>query len=134
MSDSLRFELVSPERLLKDTTVAMVMVPGTDGDFAVLPGHAPMMSTIRAGVVEVYESEDGEAERLFLKGGLAQVTSAGLTILAEETLVVADVDAAELAQELTNAREDVEDASDDILRARAEKNVAWMEALTEAIK
>jgi len=133
MSDSLRFELVSPERLLKDTTAAMVMVPGTDGDFAVLPGHAPMMSTIRPGVVEVYESEDGEAEHLFVKGGLAQVTSSGLTILAEETLIVGDVDAADLAQKLSDAREDVEDASDDIVRARAEKTVEWMEALTEVI-
>lgn len=130
MSDSFHFELVSPESLLKDTAVQSVTVPGAEGDFAVLPNHAPLMSTIRPGVVEVLEVDASTPERLFLKGGLAQVTPTGLTILAEETLPLDTVDAAALAQDLADAREDLEDAKDDVERSRVAKKIAWMEALT----
>ena len=83
MTDTLHFEIVSPERLLKDAQAAMVVVPGADGDFTALPKHAPMMSTIRPGLIEIYESEGASPEQYFLKGGLAQISADGLTILAE---------------------------------------------------
>ena len=129
--ETFQFELVSPDALLKDTTAAMVIVPGMDGDFGVLPGHSPMMSTIRPGVVELYESEGGDAERLFVKGGLAQVTPTGLTILAEEALPLSDVDLDDLAVSITAAAKSVEDAEDDVARERAERELAWMETLSE---
>lgn len=129
--ETFQFELVSPDALLKDTTAAMVIVPGMDGDFGVLPGHSPMMSTIRPGVVELYESEGGDAERLFVKGGLAQVTPTGLTILAEEALPLSDVDLDDLAASITAAAKSVEDAEDDVARERAERELAWMETLSE---
>jgi len=133
MADSLHFELVSPERLLKDTEVTQVIVPGTDGDFGVLPNHAPLMSTLRPGLVEIFEAEDGTSERLFVKGGLAQVSKDGLTILAEEALDPATVDAAALAGKMADTREDIEDAADEVEKARLARELVWMTALSEVV-
>jgi F-type H+-transporting ATPase subunit epsilon len=89
MADTFTFELVSPERLLSTGQVAMVVVPGSEGDFGVLPGHAPMMSTIRPGVIEVYASEGTTpSARYEIEGGFAEVTPNGLTILAERAVLV----------------------------------------------
>jgi F-type H+-transporting ATPase subunit epsilon len=133
MADTLHLEIVSPERLLKDAQVAMVIVPGMDGDFTALPQHAPLMSTIRPGVIEIFADEAGDAERLFVKGGLVQISPAGLTILAEETLTLDDVDSEDLAQKISDTREDVQDAKDDVERIAAEKELAWMMALADII-
>lgn len=131
MSDTLHYEIVSPERLLKDAEAAMIVVPGADGDFGVLPGHAPMMSTIRPGVVAVYASESAAPEKLFVKGGLAQVSPKGLTILAEETISLDGVDTAELAKKIADTREDIADAKDELAKAHLEKELDWMLALAE---
>lgn len=131
--ETFRFELVSPESLLKDTTAGMVIVPGMDGDFGVLPGHSPMMSTIRPGIVEIHENESSDPERLFVKGGLAQVTPTGLTILAEEIIHLSDVDIADLESDITNARQSLDAAVDDIDKARAERELGWMEALSQVM-
>ena len=133
MTDTLHLEIVSPERLLKDAEVAMVVVPGADGEFTALPQHAPMMSTIRPGVIEIFASENGDAERLFVKGGLAQISPSGLTILAEETLVLDDVDRDDLAKQIADTREDIQDAKDDIERSTFEKELAWMTVLEDVI-
>ncbi|WP_417460595.1 F0F1 ATP synthase subunit epsilon [Kordiimonas sp.] len=133
MTDTLHYEIVSPERLLKDAEAAMIVVPGADGDFAALPDHSPMMSTIRPGVVEIFESEGGTPERLFVKGGLAQISPEGLTILAEETIALDAVNETELAQKISDTREDIEDAKDDVERARLEKELAWMVALADVV-
>ncbi len=133
MTDTLHFEIVSPERLLKDAEAAMIVVPGADGDFAALPAHAPMMSTIRPGVVEIFETEGGEPERLFVKGGLAQISPAGLTILAEETLSLDDVDLDDLNKKIADTREDIEDAKDEVERAGFEKELEWMVALADIV-
>lgn len=133
MADMLHYEIVSPERLLKDAQAAMVVVPGTDGDFAALPQHAPMMSTIRPGVVEIFETEGGNAERLFVKGGLAQISPEGLTILAEEAIHLDDVDAADLSAKIAEAEASLNAAADDVARAAAEKELAWMTALSEIV-
>lgn len=81
---ALHFELVSPERLVRSGAVHMVVVPGTEGDFGVLAGHAPMMSTIRPGEIAIYAQEGAAPERIRIEGGLAQVSEKGLTILAEQ--------------------------------------------------
>lgn len=133
MADTLHFEIVSPERLLKDAQVAMVVVPGAEGEFTALPAHAPMMSTLKPGVVQVFEAEDGALEELFVKGGLAQISADGLTILAEEALALDSVDAAELDQKIADTREDLDDAKDDVERAGIEKELAWMTALSEVL-
>ncbi len=81
---ALHFELVTPEKLVRSENVHMVVVPGADGDFGVLEGHAPLMSTIRDGNVEIYRSEGTAAEIIAIKGGFAEVSETGLTILAEK--------------------------------------------------
>jgi F-type H+-transporting ATPase subunit epsilon len=79
----LHFELVTPEKLLRSEEVHMVVVPGTEGDFGVLEGHAPFMSTIRDGAIQVYRTEKGEPESIQIRGGFAEVGPKGLTVLAE---------------------------------------------------
>jgi F-type H+-transporting ATPase subunit epsilon len=80
----LHFELVTPERLIRSEDVHMVVVPGSEGDFGVLAGHAPFMSTIRDGEVAIYRAASGEPERIAIEGGFAEVNDKGLTILAEK--------------------------------------------------
>ena len=82
----LRFELVTPERLVRVDDVHMVVVPGTDGDFGVLEGHAPFMSTIRNGELSIHRTAGGEVERIALEGGFAEVNERGLIVLAEKVL------------------------------------------------
>ena len=105
MAELLDFELVSPERRLAKAKVAMVVVPGTEGDFGVLPGHAPMMSTIRPGAISIHETDGGPATmRFFVEGGFAEVTGTGLTILAEKATPVAEIDVVAVATHLAAAR------------------------------
>jgi len=80
----LHFELVTPEKLVRNEDVYMVVVPGSEGDFGVLEGHAPIMSTIRDGALHIYRTEKGEPEMLPIKGGFAEVNERGLTVLAEQ--------------------------------------------------
>ena len=80
----LHFELVTPERLVRSEEVHMVVVPGAEGDFGVLEGHAPFMSTVRNGELAIYRSgPGGEPERIAIEGGFAEVNDRGLTVLAE---------------------------------------------------
>jgi F-type H+-transporting ATPase subunit epsilon len=110
MADPFQFELVSPERLLLSGPVDQVVVPGAEGYFTVLKGHAPFMSIMKPGVVDVKRA-DGDV-RIFVRGGFADVNANGLTILAEQAILVDEVDAAMLAQEVQNAEEDLADAKD----------------------
>jgi len=81
---ALHFELVTPEKLVRSEDVHMVVVPGSEGDFGVLEGHAPTMSTIRDGSVQVYAKDGAEPEEITIRGGFAEVGDNGLTILAEQ--------------------------------------------------
>jgi F-type H+-transporting ATPase subunit epsilon len=83
---ALRFELVTPARLVRSEDVHMVVVPGAEGEFGVLEGHAPFMSTIRDGAVKVYKTEGGAPEEITVVGGFAEVTPKGLTVLAERVV------------------------------------------------
>ena len=80
---NLHFELVTPEKLVRSDDVYMVVVPGAEGDFGVLAGHAPFMSTIRDAALTIYASEGSEAEIITVQGGFAEVNEKGLTVLAE---------------------------------------------------
>ncbi|KQR87582.1 ATP synthase F1 subunit epsilon [Sphingomonas sp. Leaf343] len=79
----LHFELVTPEKLVRSEEVHMVVVPGTEGDFGVLEGHAPFMSTVRDGAIQVFRTAGGAAETIAIQGGFAEVNDKGLTVLAE---------------------------------------------------
>ena len=80
----LHFELVTPEKLIRSEDVYMVTVPGTEGDFGVLEGHAPVMSTIRDGALTIQRSQGAAPETLAIRGGFAEVNDRGLTVLAEQ--------------------------------------------------
>ena len=96
MADTVEFELVAPERLLMSTPVSMVVVPGAEGDFGVLPGHAPFISPVRTGVIDVYR--DGAVERrIFVSGGFAEVTPERCTVLADEADSTSDAAGARAA-------------------------------------
>jgi F-type H+-transporting ATPase subunit epsilon len=99
MPDRVQFELVSPERLIVSTEVEMVVVPGTEGNFGVLPGHAPLISTIRPGTIDIYEG-GAITERIFIVGGIAEVTPERCTVLADEAMAPDSLDRAALEAEL----------------------------------
>src|ERR1700689_4713315 len=107
MADRLQFELVSPERLLLPEPVGLVVVPGTEGYFGVLPGHALFISTVRAGVIDVYAGGlPTITERIFVSGGFAEVTPERCTVLADEALPLGSLDRAAIegdARTLSNS-------------------------------
>ena len=78
MAETLQFELVSPEKLLFSKPVAMVTVPGGEGEYGVLPGHAPMITTVKPGVIEVFAEEVAVGERIFVAGGFAEIDANAL--------------------------------------------------------
>jgi F-type H+-transporting ATPase subunit epsilon len=100
MADRVQFELVTPERLLISTEVEMVVVPGTEGNFGVLPGHAPFISTIRPGTVDLYEGRT-VTQRIFVVSGIAEVTPERCTVLADEAMPPDSLDRGALDAELT---------------------------------
>ena len=128
----LHFELVSPARLLFSGEVASVTIPGTEGDMGIFPGHAPVLSTLRPGVVTVYK-DGGATDRIFVRGGFAEVNPKGLTVLAEVAIPMAELDAATLAAQIKDAEEDVADAKDDEARRRASENLEHLKALNGAL-
>ena len=133
MADTFTFELVSPERLLLSVQAASVLMPGAEGDLGILPGHAPLITSLRPGVIEVSSAEGDPANtRIFVDGGIAEVARDQLVVLAEEAIAVADLDRAELEQRIQNTREDIEDAADAAKRRRAEEKLQHLEALLSA--
>lgn len=127
MAETVEFELVSPEKLLLSKAVEMVIVPGAEGDFGVLPRHAPLLSTIRPGVISVYEGGQ-VTERIFVAGGFAEVTGQRCTVLAEEALPIDDIDRAAVERDLSDIRDDLLDAKDDDERKAIEEKQAVAEA------
>ena len=104
MAGKLQFELVSPERLLLSQEVGMVVVPGSEGNFGVLPGHALFISSVRPGVIDVYE--DGMpnvSERIFVSGGFAEVTPERCTVLADEAVPIESLDRAAIEARVKTA-------------------------------
>jgi len=100
MADRVQFELVTPERLVLSTEVEMVVVPGTEGNFGVLPGHSPLISTIRPGMIDIYETRPTISERIFVVSGIAEVTPERCTVLAEEAMDPATLDRGAIEAEL----------------------------------
>ncbi|AWU94523.1 F0F1 ATP synthase subunit epsilon [Azospirillum ramasamyi] len=132
MADKVEFELVSPEKLLKSQPVDMVVVPGSEGDFGVLAGHSPMISTVRPGVIDVYEG-DRVVDRVFVAGGFAEVTEARCTVLAEEAVALTDLDRATVEKQIKDLSEDLDDSKSDAERAVAESKLAVARAKLDAL-
>lgn len=132
MADGISFELVSPEKLLLSREVEMVVVPGAEGDFGVLPMHAPLISTVRPGVIVVFEGGK-PTDRIFVSGGVAEVTPERCTVLAEEAIPLEQLDRARAETQVADGRSDLLDAKTDLERAKAEAAVAVGEAKLVAI-
>ncbi len=126
LQGKVQFELVSPERLVLSSAVDMVVVPGAEGNFGVLPRHSLLISTVRPGVIDVYNG-GAITDRIFVAGGFAEVTPERCTVLADEALPVEKIDRAQVEAQLGDLREKVSDASD-TARADVEKAVAVAEA------
>ena len=131
MAEPFQFDLVSPERLLLSEPVESVVVPGSEGYFTVLKGHAPFMSTLRPGVLDV--TRGNGTDRIFVRGGFADVNGDGLTILAEQAIPLAEVDAAMLAQAVRDAEEDVADAKDGAAKDIAELRLNQLKEVQTAL-
>ena len=128
----LHFDLVSPERLLISAEVDQVDVPGSEGDFGVMANHAPVMTTLRPGVLTI-QSPGKAGEKYFVRGGFAEVTLGGLTILAEEAMPLAELDTAALDQRIKNAEEDVADAKDGPTRDAASLRLHHLKEVQAAL-
>ena len=116
MPDLVQFELVSPERLILSTEVEMVVVPGTEGNFGVLPGHAPLISTIRPGTIDIYQG-GAITERIFVVSGIAEVTPERCTVLADEAMAPDSLDRSTIDAELTTIEGNLPSLRDQIGRA-----------------
>ena len=135
MADKVAFELVSPERLLASLQADMVVVPGEQGDFGVLPEHAPLVSLLRPGVITVYEN-DKAGEQMFVEGGFAEVNPNGLIVLAEAAAPLSEIEGDAARQQLSNAEEDLAEARDvsEPEKARLERQLAIARARVEAVE
>ena len=132
MAETFKFELVSPERLLVSEEVASVVIPGTEGEMTVMAQHAPVMTTVKPGVVTVNQAGGG-SERYVVFGGFADILPEGCTLLAESAVAVGDIDREDLARRIQEAREDLDDAKDDDSRTRAEQFLHQLTTLEGAI-
>ena len=132
MPDAFKFELVSPERLLVSGNVEQVLVPGAEGDMTVLAHHAPVLTTLRPGVLDI-GMPGGEHRRYFIRGGFAEIGPADLTVLAETAIDLIELDAGQLAQAVQDAEEDVADAAEGAMRDRAQTRLDHLRQVQSAL-
>jgi F-type H+-transporting ATPase subunit epsilon len=125
------FELVSPEQLLFSGEVDQVDVPGAEGDFGVLADHAPLVATLRPGVLTIFEN--GQALRVVVFGGFAEVSPTGMNVLADAAVRVEDFDAALLADEIRTAEERLEDTEENVARDRIARRLEQLRGVQAAI-
>jgi F-type H+-transporting ATPase subunit epsilon len=128
----LTFDLVSPERLLMSAEANMVTVPGAEGDMGIMAGHAPVITTLRPGVVRVDGGSEGP-DKIFVRGGFAEVTPSGLTVLAEEAIPLDALDSEALAREIRDAEEDVADAVSDAARQASQERLDHLRELAAGL-
>lgn len=128
MAGTFKFELVSPERVLLSIDADQVVVPGSDGEFAVLAGHAPVIATLRPGVLDV--TAGGTKRRLFVKSGFAEVDPSRLTVLAEKAYDVEELSASAIAEELKSAEAELAAAKDDSAKHMADTLVNELKRLS----
>ena len=132
MADKIHFDLVSPERMLLSEDVDMVTLPGAEGYFGVLAGHAPVISSLRPGVIEVTGGTTPNL-RLFVRGGFAEVDAKKVIVLAEEAIPMADFDVAALDRRIADTEEDLAIAKTDAERARVSEQLDHLRQLRAAL-
>lgn len=128
MAGTFKFELVTPERIAVEAEASQVVVPGVEGEFTVLPGHAPVISALRPGVLDATLS-DASKLRIYVKGGFAEADTGQLTVLAERAIDLQAMDASTIAAELQEAESDLAAAHDDVSRLAAAAAVDSLKAL-----
>jgi len=128
MAGTFKFELVSPERVLLSIDADQVVVPGSDGEFAVLAGHAPVIATLRPGVLDV--TAGGSKRRLFVKSGFAEVDPSRVTVPAEKAYDVDEMSSSAIADELKAAEADLAAAKDDNAKRMADTLVSELKRLS----
>ncbi len=133
MADALKLELVSPERELASRQVKEVVVPGIEGEFVAMPDHAPLLSTLRPGVLAIHEIS-GQETRYFVRGGYAEMANNQLIVLAERAIPLKELDAAEIEKEIRWAEEDLEDARDDEERRKLTERLDFLKQLKQALE
>jgi F-type H+-transporting ATPase subunit epsilon len=131
MMPNLHFDFVSPEKVLFSGEVDQVDLPGSEGDMGIFAGHAPLVATLRPGIVTIYR--DGAQLPVVVIGGFAEVSPSGLTVLADMAVPREDFDAALLAAEIKDAEEDVADAAEGAHRDRLAHRLAQLKALQSAL-
>ncbi|MGC2857590.1 F0F1 ATP synthase subunit epsilon [Novispirillum sp. DQ9] len=131
MAETLEFELVSPEKLLVSEAVGMVVVPGIEGDFGALPQHSPLLSTVRPGVISIYQ-QGKVSRRIFVAGGFAEVTETRCTVLAEEAVPVENITDAMVETRLQAAKDSLQEADSALEKAAAEGRLRIAQALAAA--
>jgi F-type H+-transporting ATPase subunit epsilon len=124
-------DLVSPERLLFSGEVDQADVPGAEGDFGVLAGHAPFVAMLRPGILTVHAG--GDRQQIVVFGGFAEVSPQGMTVLADQAVAVEDLDTAQLAQEIKDSEEDLADSTDDVVRDKLHRKLDQLRAVQTAI-
>jgi len=132
MAETFQFELVAPEEIILSEAAEMVTVPGGDGDYGVLPRHAPMITTVRSGVLAVYENRRVR-ERIFVAGGFAEVTPKRLTVLVEEAARLDDLDRGAVEQAIRDLEDDLKDARDETERTALNARLATEKAKLQAL-
>ena len=128
MAEKVAFELVSPDQLLMSVEADAVAMPGMEGDFGVLPGHAPFISALRAGIITVEGSSEGVGQ-VYIDGGFAEVVADRLTVLAEEAVAVDDMDRADIEQRIQEANDQLGEAKDGEERRLAESKVSILQEI-----
>jgi F-type H+-transporting ATPase subunit epsilon len=131
MPDPFRFDLVSPEKMVFSGEVEQVDVPGAEGDFGVLAHHAPLIALLKPGILTIRGA--GEARRIVVVGGFAEVNGQGLTVLADMAVPVEDFDRASLASQIKDTEEDVADATEDAARDAAREKLEQLKVLDAAL-
>ena len=123
MADTIDFELVSPDRLVKSQPVEMVVVPGAEGDLGVLPGHSPLIAEVRPGVIDIHEGGK-VGERIFVAGGFCEISPERCTVLAEEVTPVSKIDKAAAEKKATSEKKTADKQARDEKAAVTERERA----------
>jgi F-type H+-transporting ATPase subunit epsilon len=129
---ALHFELVSPAKLLFSGDVTSVTLPGSEGEMGIFAGHAPLLSTLRPGYVTIAK-DGGTTEKIFVRGGFAEVNPQGLTVLAETAIASADLTATTMADQVASAEAEYADAKDDEAKRKALENVEYLKGIASGL-
>ena len=133
MPSKLHFKIVSPERLLFADDIDMVTIPGSQGDFGVLPSHAPVVSTLRPGLVTIYGEGDIK-ERIYVADGFAHITEESCTILAEESIFLAEMDANMIEETIKQAKKELENARTEEEKDALKRDLDYIHSKLELLR